>query len=47
MKDVEDEEYLFLEYIEHFNIHFNLLLRRYKRFTEINKLQNNDIDDIT
>ncbi len=36
-----------LEYIEHFNVHFSLLLSRYKRFKEINKLNNNDIDVIT
>lgn len=36
-----------MEYIEHFNVHFRLLLRRYKRFKEINTINNNDIDVIT
>ena len=46
-----DEEYFeqlkLLEYINHFNVHFALLLRRYKRFKEINTIGNNDIDVIT
>jgi len=37
----------FIQYIEHFKMHFNLLLRRYKRFKEINDLSNTDIDVIT
>lgn len=36
-----------LQYINNFNIHFSLLLRRYKRFKEINTIGNNDIDVIT
>lgn len=47
MTDEEYEVHLLLQYIEHFNIHFKLLLRRYKRFKEINKLHNNDIDVVT
>lgn len=35
------------EYIDHFNIHFKLLLRRYNRFKEINDISNTDIDVIT
>lgn len=46
-----DEEYAeqlqLLEFIKHFNVHFELLLRRYKRFREINTIGNNDIDVIT
>lgn len=36
-----------LEYIDHFNVHFTLLLRRYKRFREIDDIHNTDIDVIT
>ena len=36
-----------LEYIKHFNIHYELLLRRYNRFKEINDIHNTDIDVIT
>jgi hypothetical protein len=36
-----------IDFIKHFSIHFELLLRRYKRFSEINKIGNNDIDVIT
>lgn len=46
-----DEEYAeqlqLLEFIRHFNVHFALLLRRYKRFREINTIGNDDIDVIT
>lgn len=35
------------EFIRHFNIHYALLLRRYKRFCEINNSPNMDIDVIT
>ena len=31
----EDEMVELFEYIEHFNIHFKLLLRRYKRLKDI------------
>lgn len=48
---MEDEKYFELvnlfDYVDHFNIHFGLLLRRYKRFGQINKLNNKDIDVIT
>jgi len=37
----------FLQYIKHFNIHYNLLLRRYQRFIEIDDIYNTDIDIIT
>ncbi|MBR2554323.1 MAG: hypothetical protein IKE94_05615 [Aeriscardovia sp.] len=36
-----------LEYIKNFNMHFELLLRRYNRFKEINNITNDDIDVIT
>lgn len=32
------------EYIKHFNIHYNILLRRYQRFVEIDEPLNDDID---
>lgn len=32
------------QYIEHFNIHYTLLLRRYQRFAEIEDPLNDDID---
>lgn len=35
------------EYIEHFAIHYRLLLKRYKRFKEIDNIHNTDIDVIT
>lgn len=35
------------EYIKHFNVHYNLLLRRYARFKEIDDIHNMDIDVIT
>lgn len=45
--DLFYEKLRLLEYINNFNIHFSLLLRRYKRFKEINTIGNNDIDVIT
>ncbi len=33
--------------VENFNMHYSLLLQRYKRFTEINEIINRDIDVIT
>ena len=46
-----DDEYLqqlnLVEYIKNFNVHFTLLLRRYKRFKEIDSAQNHDIEVIT
>lgn len=44
--DFEDLQ-LLLEYIDHFNVHFKLLLRRYKRYTEIDDIHNTDISVIT
>lgn len=41
------EQFLLCQYIEHFNTHFKLLLRRYRRFIEINNINNTDIDVIT
>ena len=35
------------EFIEHFNVHYKLLLRRYARFKEIDDIFNTDIDVIT
>ena len=47
-KEYSEEETLELfDYIKHFNVHFTLLLRRYKRFKEINTVPNVDIDVIT
>lgn len=44
----EDEMLELFEYIEHFNIHFKLLLRRYKRLKDIYSIENaKDIDLIT
>lgn len=43
----ENELLLLSQFIDNFNIHFTLLLRRYKRFSEINTIRNNDIDVIT
>ena len=34
-------------FIEHFNMHYNLLLRRYKRFKEVDDPQSRDIDVLT
>lgn len=41
------EQFLLCQYIEHFTMHFKLLLRRYRRFIEINNINNTDIDVIT
>ena len=41
------EEKELLQYIDHFNIHYRLLLKRYKRFIEVNDISNTDIDVIT
>ena len=47
-KEYAEAELLELfDYIKHFNVHFSLLLRRYKRFKEINTVPNADIDVIT
>ena len=44
----EEEMLELFEYIEHFNIHFKLQLRRYKRLKDIYSIQNaKDIDVIT
>ena len=37
----------FFAYIDHFNMHYKLLLRRYKQYTEIDDIHNLDIDVIT
>ena len=37
----------FFTYIDHFNMHYKLLLRRYKRYTKIEDISNLDIDVIT
>lgn len=42
-----DELVSLAEFIEHFNIHYKLLLRRYARFKEIDSVYNTDIDLIT
>ena len=42
-----DELMSLAEYIEHFNVHYKLLLRRYVRFKEIDDIYNTDIDVIT
>lgn len=48
MLDEEYSEYMnILDFIRNFNVHFALLLRRFKRFKEINNIGNNDIDVIT
>ena len=42
------EEYLEIQpFIKHFCMHFDLLMRRYERFKEINDPHNTDIDVIT
>ena len=41
-----DEKEL-LQYLDHFNMHYKLLLRRYKRFVEIDDIHDTDIDVIT
>ncbi len=42
-----DELMSLAEFIEHFNVHYKLLLRRYRRFKEIDDVFNTDIDVIT
>ena len=41
------DEYKFITFLEHFEMHYKLLKRRYRRFTEINDIRNLDIDVIT
>lgn len=41
------DEQEFLQYLNHFNMHYGLLLRRYARFINIDNIQNTDIDVIT
>lgn len=41
------EEKELLSYIDHFNMHYRLLLKRYARFVEIDDIHNTDIDVIT
>lgn len=48
MMDLLDENKReFISYIDNFNMHYKLLLRRYARFREVNQPQNPDIDVIT
>lgn len=48
MSNEKHDEFIeLMKYINNFNIHFSLLLRRYERFKQINKLGNKDIDVIT
>lgn len=47
MVDQEKEELLLLEYIKNFKMHYKLLLRRYRRYKEIYRIDNTDIDQIT
>ena len=48
MSKTEYTEDELFEYIKHFNIHFKLLLRRYKRFKEVYSIENaTHIDVIT
>lgn len=48
MKEKDADEILALaEFIDHFNIHYQLLLRRYTRFKKINDIYNTDIDVMT
>lgn len=42
-----DELIALAEFIEHFNIHYQLLLRRYARFKKISDIHNTDIDVVT
>lgn len=46
-QDNTDELIALAEFIEHFNVHYTLLLRRYERFKEIDDISNRDIDVIT
>ncbi len=41
------DEREFLQYLEHFKMHYKLLLRRYARFVKIDDIHNTDIDVIT
>lgn len=41
------DENEFLQYIDNFKMHFKLLLRRYRRFIEVDLIYNTDIDVIT
>lgn len=43
----QDKLWTLLDFIEHFNIHYRLLLKRYERFKEINDKYNADIDSAT
>ena len=47
LKDKNEEFLSIIEYVKHFGIHYDLLINRYKRFVEINKISNTDIDVIT
>lgn len=48
IEQAKTEELIALsEFVEHFNIHYSLLLRRYKRFKDIDDISNRDIDVIT
>ena len=42
-----DELLMLGEFIEHFNVHYSLLLRRYKKFRELSKYNLDNIDLIT
>lgn len=42
-----DELIALAEFIDHFNVHYRLLLRRYARFKEVNDVLGTDIDIIT
>ena len=42
-----DEFVALAEFIDHFNVHYQLLLRRYRRFKEIEDIYNTDIDVMT
>ncbi|MEG2146505.1 MAG: hypothetical protein RRY06_07740 [Lachnospiraceae bacterium] len=46
-QDDSDELIELFEFIEHFNVHYSLLIKRYKRFREIDIISNYDIDVIT
>ena len=37
----------FVSYIDYFNMHYKLLLRRYERFRKVDNINNTDIDVIT
>ena len=42
-----DELLMLGEFIEHFNVHYSLLLRRYKKFRELSKYNFDNIDLLT